>query len=60
MIHAGKVWILWDSEMRKFQKLHKIFRHYSEADLDLIVSGKMFLRRAPRRKAVTTEREGRE
>jgi hypothetical protein len=50
MIHIGKVRILWDSEFRKFQKLHRIFGNYTEAELDLVVSGKMFLRRAPRKR----------
>lgn len=50
MISIGKYRIVHESEWRKFQKLHKIFRVYDEAQLDAIIDGKVFLHKAPRRK----------
>lgn len=49
MIKVGHYRIVHESEIRKFEKLHKIFRVYSEAELDLIISGKVHLRRNPHR-----------
>lgn len=50
MISIGKYRIVHESEMRKFQKLHKIFRAYDERELDDIINGKVHLHRNPRRK----------
>ena len=47
MFSIGKFRIMHESEVRKFEKLHKIFRCYSEDQLDEIISGKIHLRRSP-------------
>jgi hypothetical protein len=47
MIHVFKYRILHESEFRKFEKLYRIFRHFTEEDLDLLISGRIHLRRSP-------------
>lgn len=47
MISIGKYRLLHESEMRKFEKLHKIFRVYDEADLDRIIQGTIHLHKSP-------------
>lgn len=50
MIKVGSYRILHESEFRKFEKLHRIFREYSEDELDLIISGRVHLHLNPKRK----------
>lgn len=50
MIRIGKYRIYHQSEDRKYEKLHKIFRAYSEKELDDIISGKVHLHRNPTKK----------
>lgn len=50
MISIGKYRIVHESEMRKFEKYHRIFRHYDEKQLDEIISGQVHLHRNPTRK----------
>ena len=47
MISVGCYRILHKSEFQKFEKLHRIFRTWSEDQLDLILAGKIHLRRSP-------------
>jgi hypothetical protein len=47
MFSIGSYRIMHESEYRKFEKLHRIFREYDEADLDRIISGTIHLRRSP-------------
>lgn len=50
MFSIGKYRILHQSEFSKFEKLHRIFRVYSEEKLDEIISGKIHLHKNPVKK----------
>jgi len=49
MFSVGKYRIMHESEVRKFEKLSRIFNHYSEPQLNDILSGKVHLHRNPKK-----------
>ena len=47
MIKIAGMVIMGEKDFRKYERLHKIFRSYSERELDDILAGKIHLRRNP-------------
>jgi len=50
MIKISTYRIMHESEFRKFEKLHKIFKEWTEAQLDEIITGTIHLHRNPKKK----------